>query len=170
MPLAIVNDAHIVHLMPSLLHNNFDNFDLRILRALAKDGALTNAQLGDLIGLSTSQCSRRRAKLESQGIIEGYRARLNAEAMGLSFQAVARINLHSHSGENAREFAVLMQTKPEVVAAFSVSGDADYVLIIQCENLTNFASFVHEVLLPYENISQVRSEIVLKEIKTMEMI
>jgi len=142
-----------------------DRHDHGILRALQKNGALTNAQLGEVVNLSPSQCSRRRIRLEANGVIAGYHARLNADAVGLGLRAVVRVNLNSHSAENAREFAILLSTHNEITAAFSVSGDADYVLIVQCENLTRFADFIHAKLLPQAIIGQVRSEIVLKEIK-----
>ena len=162
--LDVIIFTHYVQNMLDKTHTKFDDFDLGILNALSNDGALTNAQLGEIIGLSTSQCSRRRARLEANNVITGYQARLNPEAMGLSLRAVVRVNLHSHSEDQAKEFASLLRRHTEVADAFSVSGDADYVLIVQCENLTDFASFVHETLLPFDNISQVRSEIVLKDI------
>ncbi len=147
------------------MHTELDEFDLRILKALQFDGALTNAQLGELVALSASQCSRRRSKLERAGVIASYHARLNPQAMGLSLRAVVRVNLNSHSEKNARDFANLLNHHDRVIEAFSVSGDADYVLIIQCEGLDEFADFIHSTVLPFPNVGQVRSEIVLKEIK-----
>ena len=141
------------------------SFDHKILSALVKDGALTNAQLSEVVNLSTSQCSRRRVRLEKEGFIAGYHARLNAEAMGIALRAVVRVNLNSHSSENEDEFTKMLARNDEIVEAFSVSGDADYVLILQCESLQDFTSFIHSKLLPQPMIHQVRSEIVLKDIK-----
>ena len=103
--------------------------------------------------------------METKGIIAGYHAKLNTEALGLFLRAIVRVNLRSHSEENAEHFANLLERNEEIVEAFSVSGDADYVLIVQCKNLSNFADFIHSSLLPQQIISQVRSEIVLKDIK-----
>ena len=75
------------------MHKKLDKYDLDILRALERDSALTNARLAELVGLSTSQCSRRRAGLESDGVIVGYHARLDPEAMGRGLRAVVRVNL-----------------------------------------------------------------------------
>ena len=147
------------------MQNSIDTFDLQILRALERDGALTNAQLSEVVNLSTSQCSRRRVRLERDGVISGYHARLNAEAMGISLRAVVRVSLNSHSAENESEFARILASHDEIVEAFSVSGDADYVLILQCENLGRFADFIHSKLLPQPIIGQVRSEIVLRDVK-----
>lgn len=147
------------------MHISLDAFDHQILRALEKNGALTNAQLSEVVNLSTSQCSRRRVRLEKGGIITGYHARLNAEAMGAALRAVVRVNLNSHSASNEKEFSEALVNYDEIVEAFSVSGDADYVLILQCENLERFADFIHSKLLRLSMINQVRSEIVLKGIK-----
>ena len=144
---------------------SLDNYDHVILNALVRNGALTNAQLSDQVNLSASQCSRRRIRLEAEGLIEGYHAKLNAEVMGISLRAIVRVNLKSHSEENAEYFAKLLQQHEEIVEAFSVSGDADYVLIVQFKNLTLFGDFIHSSLLPQKIIGQVRSEIVLREIK-----
>ncbi|MGC6517712.1 MAG: Lrp/AsnC family transcriptional regulator [Candidatus Puniceispirillaceae bacterium] len=144
---------------------SLDDYDLTILRALEKDGALTNSQLSEKVHLSPSQCSRRRARLEQAGVIDGYQARLNPLAMGLTLTAVVRVNLHSHSEKNAQDFGVILASHHEIAEAFSVSGDADYVLIVRCENLTSFADFIHERLLPQTIIRQVRSEIVLRDLK-----
>ena len=147
------------------LHKSLDMFDHQILHALVKNGALTNARLSEVVNLSTSQCSRRRVRLEKDGFISGYHARLNAEALGITLRAVVRVNLNSHSAENECEFTKMLASHDEIVEAFSVSGDADYVLILQCESLVRFADFIHAKLLPQPIISQVRSEIVLRDIK-----
>src|SRR5262249_33659913 len=68
---------------PSMHAISVDAFDLKLLDALQSDGSLTNGQLADRIGLSPSQCSRRRSALEAAGIVEGYRAELSATALGL---------------------------------------------------------------------------------------
>lgn len=135
------------------------------MRALEQDSAHTNARLAEAIGLSTSQCSRRRAALEANGVIVGYHARLDTEAMGRSLRAVVRVNLTSHSEDQAGEFTSLVAQSDEIKEAFAVSGDADYVLLIQCADLATFANFIHETLLPFPNVGQVKSEIVLRGLK-----
>lgn len=144
---------------------SLDDFDHKILRALQRNGAMTNAQLSAEVNLSTSQCSRRRVRLEREGVIAGYHARLDPEAMGITLRAVVRVNLNVHSASSESAFARMVAAQREIVEAFSVSGDADYVLILQCENLARFADFIHSKLLPHPEIGQVRSEIVLRDVK-----
>ena len=144
---------------------SLDAFDVKILNALEKDGALTNSQLAEFVNLSSSQCSRRRMRLESQGIIAGYHARLNNQALGLTLRAVVRVNLNSHNQQNENDFISLLNQHSEIKEAFSVSGDADYVLIMQCRDLASFSDFIHNILLPKPMIGQVKSEIALRQIK-----
>ncbi len=142
-----------------------DLFDRRILVALQRDSSLTNADLAEVVHLSPSQCSRRRAALEAAGVIRGYGARLSGGALGLGVRAFARVNLHSHGQDNEISFASFIARQPQVRSAHSVSGDADYVLDLHVRDLDALASFIHEHLLPHPQVAQVRSEIVLKTMK-----
>lgn len=145
------------------MHNvSIDSFDRAILGALQADGSLTNAALADIVNLSPSQCSRRRSALEDVGLIEGYSARINVGKLGFGLRAMIRINLRNHGQGVGEDFARFIEGRPEIRTAFSVSGDADYVLDIRVRDLDAFASFIHESLLPHPLVSQVRSEIVLK--------
>lgn len=142
-----------------------DRFDIAILVALQRDGAITNAALAEIVNLSASQCSRRRAALEAAGVIEGYSARLNAAKLGFGLRAIIRVNLSSHGQGKESDFARFVASQPQIRSAFSVSGDADYVLDIRSHDLEAFADFVHRHLLPHPQVAQVRSEIVLKTLK-----
>ena len=142
-----------------------DRFDIAILAALQRDGALTNAALSGLVNLSASQCSRRRAALEKAGVIEGYSARLSAAKLGVGMRAIIRVNLSAHGQTNEQDFARFVASHAQIRSAFSVSGDADYILDVRVRDLEAFADFVHRHLLPHPQVSQVRSEIVLKTLK-----
>ena len=142
-----------------------DDFDRAILAALQKDGAMTNAALAERVNLSASQISRRRSALEEAGVIEGYSARLGAAKLGYGLRAVIRVNLRSHGPGKDEDFARFVASHPQIRSAFSVSGDADYILDVRMTDLDAFADFVHSALLPHPQVSQVRSEIVLKTLK-----
>lgn len=142
-----------------------DRFDIAILTALQRDGAMTNAALAEVVNLSASQCSRRRAALEQAGVIQGYSARLGAAKLGFGLRAIIRVNLASHGQRKEDDFARFVTSQPAIRAAFSVSGDADYVLDLRVRDLESFADFVHGQLLPHPQVAQVRSEIVLKTLK-----
>ncbi|KGJ12538.1 Lrp/AsnC family transcriptional regulator (plasmid) [Paracoccus versutus] len=142
-----------------------DGFDIAILDALQRDGAMTNAALAELVNLSPSQCSRRRAALEEAGVIEGYAARLNPQKLGFGLRAIIRVNLRSHGQGKEDDFARFVAAHPQIRSAFSVSGDADYILDVRLRDLEAFSDFIHRHLLPQPQVAQVRSEIVLKTLK-----
>jgi DNA-binding Lrp family transcriptional regulator len=142
-----------------------DHFDHKILQALQRNGALTNAELSELVNLSPSQCSRRRTALEASGIIEGYQARLNARELGFTIRAIVRVNLRMHGQGADKEFSRWVERQAEVQSAFSVSGDADYVLDVRVRDLESFSDFIHERLLIQPQVAQVRSDFVLKTLK-----
>lgn len=143
-----------------------DSYDHALLGALIADSTRTNAELAGIVNLSASQCSRRRARLERAGVIVGYGARVDAALLGYGLRAFTRVNLTTHGEKTADAFARFLERHEEIEAAFSVSGDADYVLVILCRDLASFAEFIHRELLPHENVAQVRSEIVLTTLKS----
>lgn len=145
--------------------SHIDQFDEAILGALQQDAGLTNAELSRIANLSPSQCSRRRAALETADLITGYTATLNADALGYGFRAITRVNLHSHSESADEAFGEFLKRHNEVRSAYSVSGDADYVLELHVRDLAAFAEFIHRDLLPHPQVAQVRSEIVLSTLK-----
>lgn len=142
-----------------------DSYDVRLLEALQRDGALGNNALAEIVHLSPSQCSRRRAALEASGVIERYRACLSAEALGLKLYGIVRLNLKSHDQTSDEALSHWLETQPEIQAAYSLSGDADYLLTVRVRDLESFSHFIHEKLLRQPQIAQVRSEIVLKTLK-----
>ena len=144
---------------------HLDEFDHAILVALQRGGNQTNATLAETIPLSASQISRRRAALEKAEVILGYSARLNASKLGFGMRAITRVNLRSHGQERENDFARFVQRQSEICAAFSVSGDSDYVLDIRVRDLDAFAQFLHNSLLPHPQVSQVRSDLVLMTLK-----
>lgn len=144
---------------------NLDSYDHAILNALIADSTQTSAQLSQIVNLSASQCARRKSRLEEIGIISGYGARTSNEALGFTLRAITRVNLTKHNEDVANKFARFLETTPEIEAAWSVSGDADYVLNVLTRDLNAFAEFIHTRLLPQPNVTQVKSEIVLTTLK-----
>ncbi|MCH2165727.1 MAG: Lrp/AsnC family transcriptional regulator [Marinovum sp.] len=142
-----------------------DSYDIRILNALQRDASLSNVDLADIVHLSASQCSRRRAALEASGVIEAYRASLNPEILGLKLRAIVRLNMKNHDQVDDVALSRWLTAQPEIQSAFSISGDSDYILTVRVEDLEAFSCFIHEKLLRQPQIAQVRSEFVLKTLK-----
>lgn len=147
-----------------------DSYDVRLLQALQADGSLSNNALAEIVHLSPSQCSRRRAALEAAGVIERYRACLSTEALGLNLYGIVRLNLKTHDQVSDAALSKWLGAQPEIQAAYSLSGDADYLLTVRVANLESFSHFIHEKLLRQPQIAQVRSEIVLKTLKDSQVL
>ncbi|MGL4635773.1 MAG: Lrp/AsnC family transcriptional regulator [Beijerinckiaceae bacterium] len=142
-----------------------DSFDTKILTSVQKNGAQTNQELGDSVGLSASQISRRRQALENDGVIRGYHAQLSAEKLGFGIRAFIHVALAAHSPDNSRRFADLVNRTPAVLEAHALTGESDYLLKVVVRSLKDLSLLVNEVLLPHESVDRVRSEIVLETLK-----
>ncbi|MEO0938506.1 MAG: Lrp/AsnC family transcriptional regulator [Pseudomonadota bacterium] len=142
-----------------------DDTDTRLLAALQTNGAATAQELADLLHLSASQVGRRRQRLEAEGYIQHYAARLDASRLGLDVQTFIQVHLASHGPENSAAFARLVRTTPQIVSAWTMTGDADYLLRVYCEDLAALNRLVHEVLLPHPSVARVHSQIVMDQIK-----
>ena len=142
-----------------------DALDLKILAALQEDGRLTNQQLADVAGLSASQCSRRRMRLEEEKVIAGYHADLASEALGFNVIAFIHITLATHSPDNAKRFRALVNRVDDIQEAYSLTGDADYLLKAVLRDLKSLSDIVNNVLMPHQSVAHVRSSIVLDRLK-----
>jgi DNA-binding Lrp family transcriptional regulator len=142
-----------------------DAFDLKILAALQDDGRLTNQQLAEAVGLSASQCSRRRRRLEEDSVISGYHADLSSEALGFNVIAYIHITLATHSPDNAKRFRALVGRVDDIQEAYSLTGDADYLLKAVLRDLKSLSDIVNNVLMPHQSVAHVRSSIVLDRLK-----
>lgn len=145
-----------------------DGFDLKILDALQRDGRLTNNELAERIALSASQCSRRRSRLEAEGYIQGYLARLDRQKVGLDLLVVVSVTLATHNRDNARRFAALVNDLPEVLEAYALTGEMDYHLKVATRGLSGLSRFVNDVLLPHDSVQHVKTSIVLDTLKQFE--
>jgi DNA-binding Lrp family transcriptional regulator len=142
-----------------------DQFDLKLLAALEADGRLTNSELALKVGLSASQCSRRRIRLEEIGIIEGYSARLNASRLGIGLLALIQVTLSPHSKENAKKFRGFVNGVEEIQEAYALTGDADYLLKVAAPDLSGLSRIINDLILPHASVSHVKSSIVLTKLK-----
>ena len=142
-----------------------DKFDKEILRYLQADASTSNARIGEIIGLSASQVSRRRARLESIGIISGYRALVDADALGVSLSAFVKVRLHAHSKNAAASFKSLVKDLPAIRLACAITGDADYLLHVQVSTLAALSELINEHLLAHPDVREVRSDVVLDMLK-----
>ncbi len=142
-----------------------DGFDRKILALLQEDARLTNGDLSARVNLSPSQCSRRRQRLEEEGLIRSYRAVLDRDRLGFSLVSIVSVTLATHNRDNARRFAELLARLPEVQEAHALTGEMDYILKVVTPDLKALSAFVNGVLLPHDSVQHVKTAIVLETLK-----
>ncbi|MGB5870811.1 MAG: Lrp/AsnC family transcriptional regulator [Albidovulum sp.] len=142
-----------------------DDTDSRLLAALQRNAHLTAQELGEALGLSASQAGRRRQRLEEMGLIKGYAARLDPVRLGLHVQAFVQVQMTRHGAETSAAFSRLIGLQPEIVSAWTLTGDADYLLRVYCEGLPDLNRLIHQVLLAHPAVARVQSQIVMDQFK-----
>jgi len=145
--------------------SDLDTIDSRIVAALQSNGRLSNVELADKVGLSPSPCLRRVKRLEREGYIEGYRAALRRERVGLGFSVFVGVKIDGHANERALAFEKAVVGMPEVVACHLVSGEADYLLEIVVPDLVDYQRFLVGKLLNLPIVREVRSNIAIQTLK-----
>ena len=143
----------------------FDRTDLRLLAEIQRDGRATNAELAARVNLSPSACLRRLQRLEGEGVIAGYGARLEPRQIGLGLQAFVRVQLEKHDQVAIARFADSVVEWDEVVACHALTGDMDYLLQIAVRDLEHFSHFLLDRLLNQPAVDDVNSSFVLRTVK-----
>lgn len=143
----------------------FDPIDKKILAALQRDARLTNQELAEEIGLSASQCSRRRNALENSGVIVGYHARLDKEKTGFGLISIVSVTLATHNPDNAKRLANLFASLPNVQEAYALTGEMDYFIKVVTPDLKSLSDFINNELMPHEAVLNVKTAIVLQNLK-----
>lgn len=147
--------------MPSL-----DKFDIAILEALQQNARATNVEIADKVGLSPSPCLRRMRILEEQGVIRGYRAELDRQAVGMELTVFVAFKVVHQTRENALYLQQALNDLPEVVACHMISGEADFLAEVVVKNLSAYERLLTETLLTLPNVTDIRSNFAIRTIKT----
>ncbi len=142
-----------------------DEIDRKLLKALQRNAQMTAQDLGEHLNLSPSQAGRRRQRLEEQGYIRAYAARLDPARLGLQVQAFVQVQMESQSPEAARAFLRLVNLRSEVTSVWTLTGNSDYLMRVYCSDLAALNVLIHQVLLPHPSVARVQSQIVLDHVK-----
>jgi DNA-binding Lrp family transcriptional regulator len=144
---------------------DLDAIDWKILRELQDDGRITNVELSRRVGISAPPCLRRVKRLEETGIIRGYRALINAPALGKDVVAFCLVGLHHQAEAELKAFAERTRGWPIVREAWMVSGESDFLLHCVASDLGTFQSFVIEDLTSSPNVDTVRTALTIRQVK-----
>lgn len=139
--------------------------DRLLLRELQKDSRLTMQQLAERVGMSSSACWRRVRNLEESGVIDRYAVIVNPRKAGFTLSSMTVVSLAQHERKNVENFVREVLRHPEVLECFATSGEADYHLRVVAEDMDAYNRFLDDFIFRLPGVSQVRSNIILKEIK-----
>lgn len=142
-----------------------DDTDRRILRALVKDGRLSNAELAKVVGLSPSPCWQRVKRLEESGIIAGYTALLDLEALGVGETVMVEVSLNHHNAEVLENFGQAMAALPEVLEVYMMAGDCDYYVKVATNGTKGFENFLRNRMFSAAGLRQSKSNFSLRCLK-----
>lgn len=142
-----------------------DRYDSQILNILQADGRISNQELADSIGLSPSPCLRRVRALEEGGLIVGYRALLDAKALGLTLMALIHISMDQHTPERFNAFEAAVAGIPEVMECLLITGQAaDYQLKVAVKDLDAYQELLLKRITGIPGVSGVHSSFVLRRV------
>jgi len=139
--------------------------DRQLLAELQRDSRQTMQQLAERVGMSSSACWRRVRGLEERGVIERYAVLVNPRKAGFTLSSMTLVSLARHEQKNVDTFVREVMQHPEVLECFATSGEADFHLRVVVEDIDAYNRFLDEFIFRLPGVSQVRSNIVLKEIK-----
>ncbi|MBR9651658.1 Lrp/AsnC family transcriptional regulator [Thalassobius aquimarinus] len=136
--------------------------DLRILRKLARDGRQTNAELAEKVGLSASQCWQRLRRLENSGVIKGYGARIDHDALGVPETVLLELAMERNEGVEVEAVCEALARFPEVLEVRMTSGDFDIFAKVVVSGTRGYEKFLRERLYKLKGIRQSRSSFSLR--------
>lgn len=142
-----------------------DDNDRKLLDLLRHNGRLTNQELADLIGLSASQCSRRRIALEQAGVILGYHAHLLPEAEGTPVMGVVEVRLMNHTSESIEGFHQFVYGISAIRDVLKLTGEYDYLLKVAVADLADLSRLIQQLASLRDSVSHLRTSVVLGRLK-----
>lgn len=145
-----------------------DPIDLRILRSLQANGRMTNIELARQSDLAPSTTLERVRRLEERGVIKGYRALLNAHAIGYGIEAMVMVNLGRHEALSIEDFEARIRAVPEVRASFHLAGRYDYLLHVVARDIDHLRELVTKNLAAIRGVEKQETFLVLSTLKEDE--
>lgn len=139
--------------------------DRKILRALQEDGRMTVQAIADRVGLSPSPCLRRIRRMEMAGVITGYSATVDQKAAGLPVSVFISIKLERQRARELDALAEAIGRWPEVMEAYLMTGQFDFLLRVVCEDLSAYEHFLREKLTQIEGVASIESSFSLGAVK-----
>lgn len=141
-----------------------DAIDTAIIRAIQQNGRISNADLAQRVGLSSSACSRRLDILEKSGVVSGYHAHISPQALDYRTTAIVHISLSGQFAKTLAEFEAAVKRCPNVLACHLMSGEYDYILRVAAKDLEDYERIHREWLSALPHVVKINSSFALREI------
>lgn len=142
-----------------------DKFDLAILSVLREDARASLQDISARVGLSTTPCWARIKKMESERVIQGYTVRIDPAAIGFTETVIVQVTLENHNDETLEAFGHALESIPEVLEAYLISGDYDYHIRIAVRDTRDYERLLRERLYRIPGIRHSKSSFVLRRLK-----
>lgn len=142
-----------------------DQTDREIIQILQTEGRVPNNELAKRIGLTTTPTLERVRRLEREGIIEGYSAKINKESVGRGFNAFVKVTLKVHQLNLMEEFTSAVEEIPEILACYHTTGDGDFLLHVVSKDTRDYEQLMRNKLTTLPDVERLHTSIVLNTIK-----
>ncbi len=144
-----------------------DDRDLKLLSVIQADGRITKAELAKRINLSPTACWERLRRLEDHGVIQGYGARVSADAFGPRLTIIMQAELDSHQSSDFMRFEAAVAKMREIEECWAVGGGVDYFLKFACRDIDAYQRLVDRLLDADIGLKRYYTYIVTKTVKTV---
>lgn len=149
---------------------HLDRIDRNILVELQKDGRLSNVELSRRVGLSPTPCLERVRRLEQQGYIQGYHARVDPNKLGAAMLVFVEITLTKTSADIFAEFSAAIRKLDDIQECHLVAGDFDFLLKARVADMSSYRKLLGDTLLGLPGVSESRTYVVMEEVKHTSMV
>jgi Lrp/AsnC family leucine-responsive transcriptional regulator len=144
---------------------HLDRIDRNILIELQKNAKVTNSELANKVGLSASPCLERVKRLETQGYIKGYHARVDPSMLGAAMLVFVEITLTKTSVDIFEEFSTAARKHEDIQECHLVSGNFDFLLKARVADMSSYRKLLGDTLLRLPGVSESRTYVVMEEVK-----
>jgi DNA-binding Lrp family transcriptional regulator len=142
-----------------------DDIDRRILTALHADARISNSALAELVGIAPSTCHGRVRRLQEVGVIRGFYADINPDAIGLTLQAMISVTLQSNARGKIRNFIQHIRSRPQVMDVYFLAGADDFILHVAARDTDDLRSFVVENLNADADVAGTQTSLIFEHLR-----
>ena len=149
---------------------NIDRIDRRLLALLQEEGRMTTVELAERIGLSPTAASERIKRLQRDGVILGYTARLSPEALGRGFLAFIEVTLDKTTPDVFERFSTAVGLVPDIIECHMVAGGFDYLVKVRVADMVAYRRLLGDVVLTLPGVHETRTYAVMEEVKSTDLL